>query len=218
MFTGIVEEIGKILSIKNGSDFLDIEIEGDKVLDSISLGDSIAVNGVCLTVTKFDKKNFTVDVMAETMRKSNLKFLKKNSLVNLERALTLNKPLGGHMVSGHIDGVGKIIDVKKEGIATIIYISSSKDILSYIVKKGSVALNGVSLTVVDVTEKYFSVSLIPHTKKETTLIYNKKGDEINIECDVIGKYIFKFLNSKENKDKKIKTNIDENFLNRYGFL
>lgn len=218
MFTGIVEEIGKILSIKNGSDFLDIEIEGDKVLDSISLGDSIAVNGVCLTVTKFDKKNFTVDVMAETMRKSNLKFLKKNSLVNLERALTLNKPLGGHMVSGHIDGVGKIIDVKKEGIATIIYISSSKDILSYIVKKGSVALNGVSLTVVDVTEKYFFVSLIPHTKKETTLIYNKKGDEINIECDVIGKYIFKFLNSKENKDKEIKTNIDENFLNRYGFL
>ena len=218
MFTGIVEEIGKILSIKNGADFLDIEIEGDKVLDSIFLGDSIAVNGVCLTVTKFDKKNFTVDVMAETMRKSNLKFLKKNSLVNLERALTLNKPLGGHMVSGHIDGVGKIIDVKKEGIATIIYISSSKDILSYIVKKGSVALNGVSLTVVDVTEKYFSVSLIPHTKKETTLIYNKKGDEINIECDVIGKYIFKFLNSKENKEKEIKTNIDENFLNRYGFL
>ena len=218
MFTGIVEEIGKILGIKNGADFWDIEIEGDKVLDSIFLGDSIAVNGVCLTVTKFDKKNFTVDVMAETMRKSNLKFLKKNSLVNLERALTLNKPLGGHMVSGHIDGVGKIIDVKKEGIATIIYISSSKDILSYIVKKGSVALNGVSLTVVDVTEKYFSVSLIPHTKKETTLIYNKKGDEINIECDVIGKYIFKFLNSKENKEKEIKTNIDENFLNRYGFL
>ncbi len=157
MFTGIVEEIGKILKIEEGKDFLHITIEGNKVLKSLNLGDSVAVNGVCLTVTNLSNNSFTADVMAETLRKSSLKALSKGSLVNLERAVTLNKPLGGHIVSGHIDGTGgEIINIKKEGIATLLEIEAKENLLKYMVPKGSIALDGgVSLTLVDVKEKKF---------------------------------------------------------------
>ncbi|EJO5348620.1 riboflavin synthase [Clostridium botulinum] len=217
MFTGIVEEVGKILKIESGKDFLHITIEGSKILNPLSLGDSVSVNGVCLTVTSFNSNSFTADVMAETLKKSSLKTLSKGSLVNLERAVTLNKPLGGHIVSGHIDGLGEIKNIKKEGIATILEIKTKKDLLKYMVPKGSVALDGVSLTIVDVKEESFTVSLIPHTKEETILMNKDIDSIINIECDILGKYIYKFMNGKK-QEETLKNNISLDFLSKTGFL
>ncbi|HDK7174980.1 TPA: riboflavin synthase [Clostridium botulinum] len=217
MFTGIVEEVGKISKIEEGKDFLHITIEGSKVLNPLNLGDSVAVNGVCLTVTNFNSSSFTADVMAETLKKSSLKTLSKGSLVNLERAVTLNKPLGGHIVSGHIDGTGEIINIKKEGIATLLEVKTKETLLKYMVPKGSVALDGVSLTLVDIKEKSFIVSLIPHTKEETILMNKNIGDIINIECDVLGKYIYKFMHLKK-EEEALKSNINLDFLSKTGFL
>ncbi|APF27583.1 riboflavin synthase [Clostridium botulinum] len=217
MFTGIVEEVGKISKIEEGKDFLHITIEGSKVLNPLNLGDSVAVNGVCLTVTNFNNSSFTADVMAETLKKSSLKTLSKGSLVNLERAVTLNKPLGGHIVSGHIDGTGEIINIKKEGIATLLEVKTKETLLKYMVPKGSVALDGVSLTLVDIKEKSFAVSLIPHTKEETILMNKNIGDIINIECDVLGKYIYKFMHLKK-EEEALKSNISLDFLSKTGFL
>lgn len=216
MFTGIVEEIGKVLKIEQGQDFLHITIQGSKVLTDLNLGDSIAVNGVCLTVTNFNNNNFTADVMAETLKKSSLGTLVKNSLVNLETSLTLNKPLGGHIVSGHIDGIGEIISIKKEGIANLLEIKTKESLLTYMVPKGSIALDGVSLTLVDIKEKSFTVSLIPHTKKETILMDKKIGSILNIECDALGKYVYKFIHSK--KEETHNNNISLDLLIRTGFL
>ncbi|MHB9940886.1 riboflavin synthase [Clostridium sporogenes] len=217
MFTGIVEEVGKISKIEEGKDFLHITIEGSKVLNPLNLGDSVAVNGVCLTVTNFNNSSFTADVMAETLKKSSLKTLSKGSLVNLERAVTLNKPLGGHIVSGHIDGTGEIINIKKEGIATLLEVKTKETLLKYMVSKGSVALDGVSLTLVDIKEKSFTVSLIPHTKEETILMNKNIGYIINIECDVLGKYIYKFMHLKK-EEEALKSNINLDFLSKTGFL
>ncbi|APQ76418.1 riboflavin synthase [Clostridium botulinum] len=216
LFTGIVEEVGRILKIEEGKDFLHITIEGSKVLNPLNLGESVAVNGVCLTVTSFNSNSFTADVMTETLNKSSLGTLSKGSLVNLERAVTLNKPLGGHIVSGHIDGTGEIINMKKEGIATLLEIKSKENLLKYMIPKGSVALDGVSLTLVDIKEKSFTVSLIPHTKEETILVNKNIGDIINIECDVLGKYIYKFMHFK--KEEALKNNISLDFLSKTGFL
>lgn len=217
MFTGIVEEVGKISKIEEGKDFLHITIEGSKVLNPLNLGDSVAVNGVCLTVTNFNNSSFTADVMAETLKKSSLKTLSKGSLVNLERAVTLNKPLGGHIVSGHIDGTGEIINIEKEGIATLLEVKTKETLLKYMVSKGSVALDGVSLTLVDIKEKSFTVSLIPHTKEETILMNKNIGYIINIECDVLGKYIYKFMHLKK-EEEALKSNINLDFLSKTGFL
>lgn len=199
LFTGIVEEVGRILKIEEGKDFLHISIEGSKVLNPLNIGESVAVNGVCLTVTSFNSNSFTADVMTETLNKSSLGTLSKGSLVNLERAVTLNKPLGGHIVSGHIDGTGEIINMKKEGIATLLEIKAKENLLKYMIPKGSVALDGVSLTLVDIKGKSFTVSLIPHTIEETILVNKNIGDIINIECDVLGKYIYKFMYLKKKK-------------------
>ncbi|WP_050606868.1 riboflavin synthase [Clostridium niameyense] len=217
MFTGIVEEIGAVLNIKEGENFLHIIIKATKVTENLNLGDSIAVNGVCLTVTDFNKDSFTADVMGETIRKSSLKTLKKGSLVNLERALTLNKPLGGHIVSGHIDGIGEIKNIKTEAIATFLTIKAQEYILKYLVSKGSVALDGVSLTLVQVERDCFTVSLIPHTKEKTILNYKSKGDIVNIECDIIGKYIYKFMNLKIEDNGK-NNSITLEMLTNKGFL
>ncbi|NEZ45753.1 riboflavin synthase [Clostridium niameyense] len=217
MFTGIVEEIGAVLNIKEGQNFLYVIIKAAKVIENLNLGDSIAVNGVCLTVTDFNKDSFTADVMGETIRKSSLKTLKKGSLVNLERALTLNKPLGGHIVSGHIDGIGEIKNIKTEAIATFLTIKAQGYILKYLVSKGSVALDGVSLTLVQVERDCFTVSLIPHTKEKTILNYKSKGDIVNIECDVIGKYIYKFMNLKIEDNSK-NNSITLEMLTNKGFL
>jgi riboflavin synthase len=216
MFTGLVEEIGKIQSVIKSTKSAKIIIKASKVLQGIKLGDSISTNGVCLTVTEFTSTGFTVDVMAETMRRSNLKDLTSGDEVNLERALSLQDRLGGHIVSGHIDGVGTISNYEKEDNAVWITVSTSSEILKYIVQKGSITIDGVSLTVAYVDENVFKVSIIPHTKEVTTLLKKKVGSEVNLECDIVGKYIEKLLLSKE--QAPVKRGIDFNFLSEHGFM
>lgn len=217
MFTGIIEEVGRILSVSKGINSAQINIEAKKVLEDVKLGDSIAVNGVCLTVTSFKHNSFTVDVMPETMRRSNLNNLKKGSLVNLERALALGERLGGHIVSGHIDCTGKIVNIKNEDIATWITVEVPDDALKYIVLKGSITIDGISLTVAEVNEKSFSVSLIPHTKGETTLYEKNLGEDVNIECDLIGKYVERLVFMKQKEEKK-ESKITEAMLREAGFM
>ena len=187
MFTGIIEEIGSLHSFSKGV----ITINCNKILDDIKIGDSISTNGICLTVTAFDKttKNFSADVMPETIRRTSLESLKRGDIVNLERALKVDDRLGGHIVSGHIDGVGKIKSIKPEGNAFIVTIEADKNLLRYIASKGSVALDGMSLTVVDVSDRDFSVSLIPHTRDVTNFKHKNIGSLVNIETDVLAKYI-----------------------------
>lgn len=216
MFTGLIEEIGKVQSIIKSTKSAKIIIKSSKVLEDVKLGDSICTNGVCLTVTSFDSEKFTVDVMAETMRRSNLKDLSLGVEVNLERALRVGDRLGGHIVSGHIDGVGQIKKYEQEDNAVWITIETSKELLKYIVEKGSIAIDGVSLTVAYVDENVFKVSIIPHTKDMTTLLRKKIGDVVNLECDVIGKYIEKFLIVKE--EVPVKKGIDFDFLKGNGFV
>lgn len=216
MFTGIVEEIGRVDTVIVGRKSARIKIHAKKVLEDVKLGDSISTNGVCLTVTEFDDSSFTVDVMAETMRRSNLGNLQKGSMVNLERALKIGDRLGGHIVSGHIDGVGVINELKREDNAIWVSIGAPLEILRYVVLKGSIAIDGVSLTVAYVDDNEFKVSVIPHTQEETTLTHKKVGDKVNLECDMIGKYIEKLLVSKE--ISSCKRGIDEDFLRENGFL
>lgn len=202
MFTGIVEEIGQVRRVIAGMNSAILEIEGKKVLEDMKLGDSIAVNGVCLTVTHFQKESFMADVMHETMDRSTLGSLQMGSLVNLERAMSANGRFGGHMVSGHIDGMGEIIEIEKDDTAIWYTIGASEGILRYIVEKGSITLDGISLTVAKVQKDSFAVSIIPHTQKETILYTRKKGDSINIENDLVGKYIEKFVGEKEETSQK----------------
>ncbi|GKU26804.1 riboflavin synthase [Clostridium folliculivorans] len=215
MFTGLVEEIGRVESVVKSAKSASIIIKAKTVLEGVKLGDSICTNGVCLTVTSFDSSRFTIDAMAETMRRSNLKNLSPGDEVNLERALSVGDRLGGHIVSGHIDGMGTIEDYEREDNAVWITVGTSPDILRYIVQKGSIAIDGVSLTVAYVDDSVFKVSIIPHTKDVTTLLRKKIGDKVNLECDMIGKYIEKFLGAKGNAP--VKKDIDLNFLSENGF-
>lgn len=215
MFTGIIEETGKIKSVNFRSDCGTLEIEADKTLSDVHIGDSIAVNGVCLTVTSFTRSSFTADVMAETVRRSSLGFLKKDSFVNLERAMAANGRFGGHIVSGHIDGLGTITGIKNEGNAIWLEISASPALLRYIVKKGSIAIDGVSLTVATTESDAFKVSIIPHTSQETTLTSKNTGDRVNLETDIIAKYIEKLINPAAKETKS--SNIDMDFLKKCGF-
>lgn len=218
MFTGLVEEIGIVEKITKGTKSAKITIKAHKVLDNLKLGDSISTNGVCLTVVDFNKYTFSVDVMAETIRRSNLRNLSAGSSVNLERALQLSSRLGGHIVSGHIDGVGTITSYKNEDNAIWITLSTSPELLKYIVEKGSIAIDGVSLTVAYVDNKTFKVSIIPHTKEVTSLLKNKIGDEVNLECDIVGKYVEKFLLGKEASSCSKPKGIDLEFLSSNGFI
>ncbi|NLZ49775.1 MAG: riboflavin synthase [Clostridiales bacterium] len=216
MFTGLVEEIGIVESVAKSEKSSRITIKARKVLEGIKIGDSISTNGVCLTVTSFNSNSFTVDIMAETIRRSNLEFCLPGDEVNLERALRLGDRLGGHIVSGHIDGMGTIEEFMKEDNAVWITVKTSPAILRYIVEKGSIAIDGVSLTVAYVDDLRFKVSIIPHTKAMTNLLKKKAGDKVNLECDILGKYIEKFLRSKDVVvDKK---EIDLNFLAEHGFI
>lgn len=199
MFTGIIEEVGKIKNISKTSSGILLTISADKVLRDCNLGDSIAVNGICLTVTKFDNDSFTVDVMNETVRKTTLYKLAQNSYVNLERAMLVNSRFGGHIVSGHIDGTGTISDIKKDGIAFIYKINTTKEITKYIINKGSITIDGISLTVVSVSDTSFTVSIIPHTMTVTNLGKKKIGDMVNLENDCIAKYVKKMLDNKQEK-------------------
>lgn len=215
MFTGLVEEIGTVQTVLKGPKSATIIIKAEKVLENVKLGDSIATNGVCLTVTDFSPGSFQVDVMAETMRKSNLNKLSPGSKVNLERALMLGDRLGGHLVSGHIDGVGFIKDFKREDNAIWASIAAPPEVLKYVVYKGSIAIDGISLTVAYVDNKIFKVSVIPHTKEITTLLHKNIGDEVNLEGDMIGKYVERFLSFKEESSSESK--VDMEFLTKHGF-
>ena len=218
MFTGIIEEIGQVKDIKKGKKSSKITILANEVLKDTKIGDSICTNGVCLTVTNITSKGFEADVMAETLKKSNLGDLKVLDKVNLERALSINGRLGGHIVSGHIDGVGKILSFIKEDNAVWITIEASKEILKYIVLKGSIAIDGVSLTVAYIDDKVFKVSIIPHTGEETILLRKNIGQTVNLECDVIGKYVEKLLNLNRKNTEIKESKITENFLKINGFL
>ncbi|HCQ89567.1 MULTISPECIES: riboflavin synthase [unclassified Clostridium] len=214
MFTGIIEEIGTIKSVRNGSKSSILTIECKEILEDTKIGDSIAVNGVCLTVTDMAKDGFTADVMSETMNRSTLGNIGSGSKVNLERAMLANGRFGGHMVSGHIDGIGCISHIRRDDNAVWYTITTDKKQLCYIVEKGSIAIDGISLTIACVDEEGFKVSIIPHTQKETILSYKKIGDKVNLECDMVGKYIEKLLKSKESENN---SKITEQFLIEHGF-
>lgn len=214
MFTGIIEEIGVIQQIKKNGISARLCIGGRRVLENTIIGDSIAVNGVCLTVMELERDVFWADVMTETMHRSNLSMINVGSRVNLERAMSARGRFGGHIVSGHIDGVGTIESIRAEGNAIWYTIAAEKELLLYIVEKGSVALDGISLTVADVSAEGFKVSVIPHTRQETTLSQKKIGDVLNIECDIVGKYVERFV-AGANKEKN--DSVTKEFLEKYGF-
>ena len=214
MFTGIIEEIGKIKEISGNGSSRALVIEAKKVLKDTKIGDSIAVNGVCLTVTGLGDNYFTADVMAETVRRSSLSQLVRGSQVNLERAMAADGRFGGHIVSGHVDATGEILDILPEENAIWYTVGTKPTTLHYIVEKGSITIDGISLTVAYVDETCFKVSIIPHTRQETNLSTRKKGDIVNLECDIIGKYIEKLLMPvEEEKSSKL----TEEFLREHGF-
>lgn len=218
MFTGIVEEIGTILSIKKGVKSSVLTISGDLIFEDMHIGDSIAVNGVCLTVTNKTKESFTADVMAETLRRSSLGSLKAGSKVNLERAMAANGRFGGHIVSGHIDGTGEIESFVREDNAVWVTVKTPVKLLKYIIEKGSIAIDGVSLTVAYVDNRCFKVSLIPHTAANTILLSKKAGDIVNLENDIVGKYIEKLMHFDEQVEEDTKTTgISMDFLAKNGF-
>lgn len=214
MFTGIVEELGKVTDLKILPDSAQLTLEGSKVLEGTQIGDSIAVNGICLTVVKMQGNLFTVDVMAETLNKTNLKECGRGARVNLERALQLSTRLGGHIVSGHVDGVGTIQKISPVGIARVFEIKTSSDLVKHILPKGSIAIDGISLTVVEVLPQGFTVSLIPHTRQETTLGFKGIGDRVNLETDIIGKYVARFMEKSDDHKK----DLSMSFLSEHGFL
>lgn len=216
MFTGIIEEVGRLERLAGG----EIAIRAKKVLEDVALGDSIAVNGICLTVTRFDAAHFTADVMPETIRRTSLAELRRGSRVNLERALTLKSRLGGHIVSGHIDGAGTIAAMKEEGNAILLTVRASDSVLRYVVEKGSVALDGISLTVARVGAADFTVSLIPHTREITNLREKSVGSRLNIETDILGKYVEKLFPggcALGSAAPKGKDGITMDFLRQQGF-
>ena len=215
MFTGIIEEIGTIRTINRGAASAVLTIAAETVLKDVHLGDSIAVNGVCLTVTSFSKNQFTADVMHETLNRSSLGSLTVGSHVNLERAMAANGRFGGHIVSGHIDGTGTITALRKDDNAVWYTISASQELLRYIVEKGSIAIDGISLTVAEVGESWFSISAIPHTVAVTTLGEKRPGDTVNLENDVIGKYVEKLLRPQPQETAKSSLTLE--FLAQHGF-
>ncbi|MEH7455942.1 riboflavin synthase [Bacillus sp. JJ1127] len=214
MFTGIVEELGTISNIKQSGEAMELTIHANSILSDVKLGDSIAVNGICLTVTSFTASSFTVDAMPETMKSTSLCMLKPRSKVNLERAMAANGRFGGHFVTGHIDGVGTIVSKKQHFNAIYYKIGIPNDLLRYCLQKGSVAVDGTSLTIFDIDESSITISLIPHTVSESIIGEKVAGDIVNIECDMIGKYIEHFIS----KPAKRGSSVTESFLQENGFL
>lgn len=216
MFTGIIEELGTIRGISLSKDGGELQIAASTVLGGTKLGDSIAVNGTCLTVTKLEKDGFTAFVMAESLRRTNLGSLKRGSKVHLERAMAADGRFGGHMVTGHIDGQGTFLSRKPEGQAVVLTIGADPEILAGIVEKGSIAIDGTSLTVMDVGKDHFRVGIIPHTGGHTALLDRPMGYACNLETDVIGKYIQKFL-AKNMASTPQKSTLTMDFLRENGF-
>lgn len=215
MFTGIVEEIGRVDQIRRGQHSAVLMIHAEKVLKDTKVGDSIAVNGICLTVTELFSSGFSADIMHESLNRSSLATLTPGSHVNLERAMPANGRLGGHIVSGHVDGVGKIIHIQRDDTAIWYTVQTKPEILRYIVEKGSVAIDGISLTVAAVTHEDFSISAIPHTVSQTVLRERREGDFVNLETDIIGKYVEKLLLPATGRQKENK--ITREFLYQNGF-
>ena len=217
MFTGIVEEVGTLKAIRKGAHSAVLEIQAKVVLEDIHLGDSIAVNGVCLTATSFSPSGFTADVMHETLNRSALSALRPGSRVNLERAMAANGRFGGHIVAGHVDGVGTVRRIEKDDNAIWYTIAAGPEILRYVVEKGSITIDGISLTVARVDSDSFAISAIPHTVSVTVLADRKPGDQVNLETDIIGKYVEKLLQSPPPAEEEKKSCITREFLTRYGF-
>ena len=216
MFTGIVEEMGTIAGIQKGAKSAVLTIQAEKVFSDIHIGDSIALNGVCLTVTSFSGNTYTADVMNETLRRSSLGSLTIGSKVNLERAMAANGRFGGHIVSGHIDGTGTITKVEKDDNAIWYTIAAEENLMKFIVEKGSIAIDGISLTVAKRSDMDFSISMIPHTAKETVLSQKKPGDIVNLENDIVGKYIEQLMHYEKKEEKK-ESRLTKEFLLRAGF-
>lgn len=216
MFTGIIEEVGTVRRVLSGGTAGEISIRAATVLEGTHIGDSIAVNGVCLTVTAMTGDGFTADVMPETLRRTNLGRLNSDSRVNLERAMAAGGRFGGHIVSGHIDGVGTIRSMRREENAVWVTIAAPTPILRLIVEKGSIAIDGVSLTVAEVTSETFSVSIIPHTGAQTILLSKRPGEQVNLENDVVGKYVQRLLEPYQTETPK-SGGITEEFLMQNGF-
>jgi riboflavin synthase len=215
MFTGIIEEIGYIedINVTRGSGSL--AVGGELVCQDCHLGDSIAVNGVCLTVTDISASSIRFDVSAETLERSTLGLLQRRDPVNLERAMAANGRFGGHFVSGHIDGVGTIAARTSDANATIFTVATSPQLIRYVVEKGSIAIDGISLTIASCDTTSFTLSIIPHTLNRTTLRWRQIKDVVNLENDLVGKYIYRFLHAEEEKGSA--SPIDKTFLKRHGF-
>ena len=218
VFTGIVEEMGVVKSVNFSGNVNQLKINCEETLRDIKLGDSISVNGICLTVSQLSDDWFEVDVMPETIRRTSLCALKVGKKVNLEAALKVGARVGGHIVSGHIDCVGTIKEIKEEQNAVWIIIQVPDNLMKYIIMKGSITVEGTSLTIANIESNNIGVSLIPTTRFITTLGYKKAGDKVNIECDIIGKYIEKLLNANEKGHTKQESSIDVNFLQNNGFI
>lgn len=212
MFTGIIEEIGKIQGIQKGANSAVLSVRATKIMEDVHLGDSVAVNGVCLTVTSISPNGFTADVMHETLNRSSLGKLRIGNPVNLERAMSANGRFGGHIVSGHIDGTGMVSDIRRDDNAVWYIIKTPLPILRYIIEKGSIAIDGISLTVARVYKDSFSVSIIPHTASLTTLSGRRVGDLVNLENDCIGKYVERLMGKEPQNN-----NITAGFLAKHGF-
>lgn len=212
MFTGIIEEIGTVKSL-TGSTVRRLVIASDKVINNVAVGDSVAVNGVCLTVTSIGTNELSFDAVPETINRSTLKDVRSGAKVNLEASLRAGKMLGGHIVQGHVDGIGKIESINRMADSVVIRISAPPEIMRYVVEKGSVAIDGISLTIASEDEQGFTISVIPHTLEVTALGLKKHGDSVNLEADIIGKYVEKFINAR-----KESSGVTEDLLRQAGFM
>lgn len=217
MFTGIIEQTGKVKNIRKKGSQANVTIQFQETISGLTLGESIAVNGVCLTVVSVGKDHFTADISEETLKRTNLRELKPNDVVNLEQALKIGERLGGHLVSGHIDGTGRISIKRKKGDDILLTVDAPEKIMKYVVEKGSIAVEGISLTVASCNEKSFIISIIPHTEACTNLKWKKIGDTVNLENDIVGKYVEKVANFKS-KNNENKSKLSKEFLAAHGFM
>ena len=215
MFTGIIEEIGTVIQLERGPRSAQLTIAGQVIFSDLKLGHSVAVNGVCLTASAISDTQFTADLMPETLDRSALGALRPGSRVNLERAMAADGRFGGHMVMGHIDGMGKIAHLRRDDKAIWVRIEAAPELLRYVIQKGSIAIDGISLTVALVDESGFSVSIIPHTAALTTLSERRPHDLVNLEVDLVGKYIERLLHPP--KESSSKSGITAAFLSEHGF-
>ncbi len=209
MFTGLIEEVGKLKNIQSKVDGLKITVEAEKVLEDSKVGDSIAINGICLTITEIGENQFKFDVSQETINRSNIKYLKIGDYLNLERALRLSDRLGGHIVQGHVDTTGRIHSIIPKGEHTEFQISFPEEYKKLVIPKGSIAIDGISLTINEIKGNIISLNIIPHTIQSTNLQFRKQNDIVNIEFDILGKYVLNILES-ERKEEKLE-NLLKNF-------